>query len=389
MNNSTPRKNNVTGQPQPRASATGGTIRSPLEKPELVELGRQLWRRKLEILSTIVLVTLLATLVAFQITPRYSATVKVMIDSQRSRVVDVEGFMSGLGMDSETVQNEIQVIASRSMAHKVIDKLGLMRDAEFNPSLTAPGLLQTWMDSVFGTLNDALDEEERFTRERMGVVDALLDHLSVTRERLSRVINITLTTKTPKKAAQIVNVYADLYLFEQLEAKFEATRRGTAWLNERVADLRKTVEASERAVEYFREKTGLVRGTDMTVTSQQISEINTQLILARAHRAESEARLQQVETLVGLPGGVESASEVLSSPLIQRLREQEAEVQRRAAELASEYGVRHPRMINVRAETKDLRAKIAMEVNKIVGGLRNEVESHSRGRRPLAEILTS
>ena len=229
------------------------------------------------------------------------------------------------------------------------------------------------MTSILGTSDDGLDEERRFAHKRIGVVNALLDSLDVTREKRSRVINIKFTTRTPKKAAQIAGVYADLYLLEQLEAKFEATRRGTEWLNERVADLRKTVEVSERAVELFREKTGLIRGTDMTVTSQQISEINTQLILARAQRAEAEARLQQVERLVSSPGGVESASEVLSSPLIQRLREQEAEVQRRAAELASEYGVRHPRMINVRAETKDLRAKIAMEVNKIVGGLRNEV----------------
>ncbi|PCJ59157.1 MAG: hypothetical protein COA65_06910 [Rhodospirillaceae bacterium] len=296
-----------------------------------------------------------------------------MIDSQRSRVVDVEGFMSGLGMDSETVQNEIQVIASRSLAHKVVDKLGLMRDAEFNSSLREPGLLQTWMTSILGTSDDGLDEEARFERERIGVVDALLDHLDVTREKRSRVLNIKFTTRTAKKAAKIVNVYADLYLFEQLEAKFEATRRGTAWLNERVADLRKTVEASEHVVEIFRKKTGLIRGTNTTVISQQISEINTQLILSRAQRAEAEARLQQVEVLVSLPGGVESAAEVLSSPLIQKLREQEAEVQRRAAELASEYGVRHPRMINVRAETQDLRAKIAGEVNKIVEGLRNEV----------------
>ncbi|MGB1548247.1 MAG: GumC family protein, partial [Alphaproteobacteria bacterium] len=372
MDDFAPKKDDAAAQPPRRAGATA-VARSPLEKPDLIELFRQLWRRKMEILSTIVLVTLLATLVAFQITPRYSATAKIMIDSQRSRIVDVEDFMSGLGMDNETVQNEIQVIASRSLAQKVIDKLGLMQDAEFNPYLSEPGTLKTWVNALLGTSDDALSEDERYARERIAVVDVLLDRLEVMPEKRSRVINIDFTTYSSKKAAQIANTYAELYLLEQLEAKFEATKRGTEWLNERVAELRKTVEASERAVELFRKETGLIRGKDTTVTSQQISEINTQLILARTQRAEAEARLKQVESLVRSPGGVESAAEVLASPLIQRLREQEAEIQRKAAELASEYGVRHPRMINIRAEIEDLQAKIRGEVNKIVEGLRNEV----------------
>lgn len=387
MDDFTPKADDTAAKPSQRAGAAATAIRSPLEKPELVELGRQLWRRKMEILSTIVLVTLLAMLIAFQLTPRYSAIAKIMIDSQRSRVVDVEQFMSGLGMDSETVQNEIQVISSRSLAQKVIDKLGLMGDPEFNPYLNEPSTLKTWIDAILGTSNDVLDEEEQFARERISVVDVLSDRLEVVPEKRSHVININFTTNSPKKAAVIANAYADLYLLEQLEAKFEATKRGTEWLNERVADLRKTVEASERAVERYRKETGLIRGKDTTVTSQQISEINTQLILARTQRAEAGARLRQVETLVNSPGGAESAAEVLSSPLIQRLREQETEVLRRAAELASEYGVRHPRMINIRAEIQDLRTKIRSEVNKIVEGLRNEVGVAMAREKSLARNL--
>ena len=187
-------------------------------------------------------------------------------------------------------------------------------------------------------------------------------------------IAINARTTDPKLAAALANTVSDLYLLEQLDAKFEATRRATDWLNDRVGELRLQVEASERAVEEYRREHGLVQGKGTTVTEQQISEITTQLILARTKTAEAEARLRQIRSLVDSEGGVESVADVLASPLIHRLREQETDVARRAAEMATELGPRHPRMINITAELEEVRAKLGAEVEKIVRGLTNELE---------------
>ena len=100
--------------------------------------------------------------------------------------------------------------------------------------------------------------------------------------------------------------------------------------------------------------------------------LNKQLTLASAARFEAEGRLRQV-TLVSQAGGFESAPEVLQSELVRRLREQEALLAREAAEIPTEYGPKHPRMVNIEAARKDLQAKIATEVSKIVKGLGNEV----------------
>jgi capsular exopolysaccharide synthesis family protein len=68
------------------------------------------------------------------------------------------------------------------------------------------------------------------------------------------------------------------------------------------------------------------------------------------------------------------AMEVLNSPLIGKLREQETEIIRREADLSARYGDRHPSIINVRAELRDVRRQISQEINKIVGTLAQEVE---------------
>jgi capsular exopolysaccharide synthesis family protein len=109
------------------------------------------------------------------------------------------------------------------------------------------------------------------------------------------------------------------------------------------------------------------------VETQQLSELNSQLVVARANRAEAEARLRRIRELVG-SGAIDSAPDVLASPLIQQLREQEVELQRGLAEASGRLGNRHPTIINSKNELRDLRAKINAEVGKVVQSVASEVE---------------
>lgn len=352
---------------------------------DLRELLRKVWRRKGVIFGTVTLLTALAGIVVFQLTPRYSAETVLMIEARQSRVVDLEAVLEGLPAGQETIASETAVIRSRGLAEKVIARLGLDRDPEFNERLRPPGWFEEltesmgipvkeWMASLRGARDkEDLSEEAIRERERVRVVDAFLENLDVASVRRSLIIKVGFTAESPQTAATVANTLADLYIVEQLEAKFEATKRATSWLNERVASLRETVDITERAVEEYRRKSGLLASKGTTLTSQQVSELNTQLILAKAGRAEAEARLTQINKQMSSVDGVDSVAEVLDSLLIQRLREQEATVDRKAAELSQEYGERHPKLINVRAEARDLRAKIHGEVNKIIKGLENEV----------------
>lgn len=355
---------------------------------DLRELARKIWRRKGTLVGVTVIGTVMAALVLFQLTPKYTSMATVMIDPRENQVLDVQSVLSGLPADQETIESEIEVLLSRRLAERVIRKLALYRSPEFNARLRPASGAQKIMrrlnpkslvpDSVLEWLSlssagPGLIEEQLLEKERIGIIDTHLDKLDVKRVGRSRVISISVTLANPALAASVANAVADLYIVEQLEAKFEATRRATEWLNERLAGLRGAVQKSEQAVERYRRTSGLVEGKGVTFASQQATELNSQLILSRSKRAEAEARLTQVERLVGNSSSVDSVAEVLASPLIQQLRGQEADIQRKAAELSQEYGEKHPRMINIRAEVVDLRRKIGAEVNKIVQGLRNEV----------------
>lgn len=349
---------------------------------DLRELLRKLWRRRGVILGIVVTMTILAAVVISQLTPLFTATAQVMINPRKNQTVNLESALSGLPLDQETIASEIEVIKSKGLAERVVAKLELYRLAEFNSSLRPPSvwralspkewLPQSWKEAMSGPAK-VYSEEEKAALQRAAIIRAFHAGLRIERVERSRVIGISFTSRDAKFAQQIANTVADLYIVEQLEAKFEATKKATGWLNDRLSDLRRQVDISERAVEAFRVQSGLTESKGVTLVSQQVSELSTQLVLASTKRGESEARLRQVETLLKQRDGIASAAEVLASPLIQSLRGQEATVLRRVAELSEEFGDKHPRMINAKAEIDNIRSKISAEVNRIIQGLRNEV----------------
>ena len=345
-----------------------------------------LWRRRIFILAMTGLVTIIAILVVVQIKPRYTASTQAMIESRQNKVTDIESVVSGLSPDMAAVLSEVEVIRSRSLLERLVFKLALHRDPEFNADLKKEPAWRAyikpetyipldWLISLgLKKPEQILPPSEEAARTTSQVVSAVQNRLSVAPVRRSLVISISFVSEQPRKAALIANTIADLYIVDQLESKFDATQRATSWLSERLTTLKDNVETAERAVETYRVSVSNQVGQRTEMTSQQISELNTQIILAQTKRAEAQARLDQVERLLNA-GGAEfsSAAEVLNSALIQRLRSQEAEVIRKVSELASRYGDRHPTMIKAKNELRDLRLSIEGEVKKIAQSLRNEM----------------
>lgn len=349
---------------------------------DLREIFAVLRRRKPVIVGCIVLVTLLASIVVFQLTPRYTATASVMLDTRHNQIVDMQSVLSGLQGDSAVIRSEVEVLKSRTLAQKVADKLDLYNVPEFNPALVPP----RYIDSLLHPLTrliDALKQSSMQPSEqasataaseadrRVAVARALMAHVDATNDGRSYLIKISVEAEDPALAAKIANAYVDVYLLDQLEAKFDAVRRATSWLNEHLTELRQKVQDSERAVELFKQQHNLNEVKGSTLTAQQLSDLNAQLMIASADSAQKASALQQLQDQLRA-GNVDAAS-VLGSPLIQRLREQEAELLRTQAELSTRYKPAHPTMVNLRAQIQDVKRKLDDEIAKNIRGLQGDL----------------
>lgn len=347
-----------------------------------------LLRHKLLIGTAILLGTGIATVAAMRMTPIYTAEALVMLDNRQNTIVDFQQVMSGLSTELGSMQSEVAVLKSPAFAEKVVDKLALMNDPEFNASLRPPET--DWFyylnprnlipDSVMGAVSGAapaveLSEQEKAANQKTGVVNTVLNNLAVRPQGRSYVIAINFDSEDPRKAALVANTIAELYLVDQLDEKFKATQRATAWLEERISELRADAKAAGDAVETYRAQSGLT-GTsgENTVLSQQLGELNTNYMLARTAREEAEAKQREVASLSNSARGAGVIGDVMGSPLIQALRQQEVTLQRQIADAANRYGPRHPTLVSLQKELGDLQSQMRIEAGKIVQNLSNEVE---------------
>jgi len=346
---------------------------------DLVRLFRTLRRRLNVILSVVIALTALATVAVFQLTPRYTASTQVMIDTQRKNVVNLDEVMSGLGVDSAAIDTEVEIIRSRAIARRVVEKLSLVDDPDFNPRLrpSSSSIFDAinpvrWVAGLFSSSGNATKPAD----DKEAVIDKAIDVIvggeDVNRRALTYVIDISFTSPNAAKAATIADAIADAYMLSQLEAKFDATKQANDWLSGRLDDLRRQLEASERAVELYKTQNNIVTTQSGTLTEQQLSELNAQLILARAERAEKHAKYDRARQITQSGGSIESVVDVMQSSVISDLRKQEAELARKQGDLSAKYGPRHPSILNLESERRDLEAQIQNEVRRIVASLGNE-----------------
>jgi succinoglycan biosynthesis transport protein ExoP len=342
-----------------------------IDNNELRETFRKIWRRRGLIFGIMLFLMTLATIELFQIPPTYTATAEVIIDPRSSKVIDLEAVLTGAARDTEAIFSEAEVLTSRQLIEKLVDKLDLKTYPEFNASLRHRSLWQRlnplnlipadWLAALRGNPVSPT-AEERELRQKSALVSAVLQRLKVAPRTRTRVLAINVTSENPRTAALIANTLADLYVVDQLEAKFEATQRVTSWLNDRLTDLRKKVDASELAVEAYRAKSGLLGGKGATLVEQQISELNSQLTIARGDRNATEARLKQAREAFAGPQGEGAVLELFESPQLQHLREKQIEIEHSISELSTQYGERHPKLIAARSQLEDLKNKISSEL---------------------------
>ena len=310
------------------------------------------------ILRIAVAVVALTAGVLFIMPTLYFSTAVVMLEQRRNNVADQSSVLSALPTDPTSVQNQIQILMSRDIAERVIAKLSLYNDPEFN---AGPGFL----GALFGAPDAATQLDT--------IIDNFLSHLWVESEGLSTTIDIAFSSKDPHKAARIANAVADAYIEDQLDTKSDIGRRTTQWLQDRIQQLSRQVQAADAAAEQYRAEHNLnATANGGSLVDQQLAAINNQLVQARADLAEKRSIYARVQQLVQSGHGAD-VSQVVASPLIVQLRTQEAELISQQAQLTTKYGPRHPKMIAIESQKRDLEAKVAQEVSRIAGSISNDV----------------
>jgi succinoglycan biosynthesis transport protein ExoP len=368
---------NIGGVPRTFASA-------PLDDPESGSLSnlRDFLKREWRLICLITLLSLAlgGAYVAFS-PSRFTAQADMRIDTKKIAWKQSEEMASEVSaVDDATVESEMETTKSEKIAKMVVERLRLTDDPEFVGS--GAGLWSRLTGQLLTLLHLNGIEAAPSSDDRLrSALATLKSNLRVNRVGRSYVEEIVYTSLVPAKAANIANAFADAYIEDQLQAKYEQTHRASDWLQQRIAELRQQATDAYKAVQDFKAQNNIIVGNDGKLSSDvELDQLGIALAKARAATSEAKAKLDRIQGVLAQRSPNQSftipdpiVTDALSSPVITKLRQQFLEEQTKEVEWSGRYGADHQAVKNLRADMRNLQNSIWDEVSRIAESYKSEL----------------
>ncbi|WP_421868355.1 GumC family protein [Pararhizobium sp.] len=354
---------------------------------DLGGLFRAIWRRRGRVLLATVAFGGLAFIGASLMSPEYQGEARLLIESRQAEFSGANQAQPQTGdsqFDESGISSQVQVLRSADLIKQVARDMKLYELPEFDPTTNPSAISDVLV--MLGIKKNPLDlpPEERVLKE-------FQKKLQVYQVEKSRVIAMQFTSEDPKLAAAIPNAMAKVFLSLQSGAKLDSNSEASRWLEPEIANLREKVRDAEAKVADYRSSSDLLLTgeTGGTFATKQLNDISTELARVRGERANAEARAENVRTALASGRAVDTLNDVVASPMIQRLKETESNIQGQIADLSTTLLDGHPRLKGLKSQLQGIRTQIISETRKILGSLENEASvSQLRERQLMAQLNT-
>jgi len=353
-------------------------------------------RRLRVIIICLVATVVLAGLYLFTAQPIYTALTQILIDDNLSRYAEDEQNSQTAQQIDNRMSSAVEILKSKALALRVVDQ-GKFDQNEMlvNPPRSPVDLAKGAIKSVVAMLTPGgpppSEELERLGRREKAAA-VLQQSLTVERVGRSSVIALSVRSPDPQLSASIARTYAESYLTDQLNANFDASEKASLWLQERLNDLNTRSQQASLAVEQYKVEHNLVSPRGELLSAQQLSDLNSQLIVAQADAASASARYQQYRTIIdkGPEAAVENAvvsARETDNSVIQDLRKRYISINDREQGVVQQFGADHPQAVALKAEKEDVSQQIYRELQQLTGSFRNEFEVASSREKSLRDSI--
>ena len=353
---------------------------------DLGSLFGAIWHRRMRVLMATVACAGVAFVAANLITPQYKSEARLLIETRepafttgQDRTQDRER----PALDELGIASQVQLLKSADLIKQVARNMKLYELEEFDPTAKPSAISDLLV--LFGLKKNPLDlpPEERVLKE-------FNEKLVVYQVEKSRVIGIEFNSQDPHLAAEIPNEMAKVYLSLQSGAKLDTNSEATRWLEPEIANLREKVREAEQKVAEYRSQSDLLpTGENTTFAVRQLNDISTELARVRGERASAEARAEGVRAVLESGGAPDTLPAVVGSQMIQRLKENEAQIQAQISDLSTSLLEGHPRLKGLRSQIAGIRTQIKAETRKILTSLENEAKTAGLRENQLVQQLNT
>ena len=357
----------------------------PLIDP--MQVVRGVARSKLLIITTTILGAGLGVAISLSTPKKYEATTELIIEPGDLKLSDRDLTQSVGQPDAAlaVVETRIKMLTSGNVLNKVVDKLNLVNDPEFNGQGSGGLGVMSLIRSILSR-HDGPGGADQVRRQALAVGN-LAESLSVERTGKTFVISVSATTQNGEKSALIANTTTAIFQQETGQYQSDMAGRATGELTSKLDELRKGVEAAERKVEDFRATHDLVDAQGHLISDDQMLKLSEQLSVARARTLELNARAASARSIDVNSVLTGTLPEEINSNTMSDLRSQYAALKQEADRAAIRLGPRHPELQALDAQLAGARERIAAELRRIASSLQVDLKRAVQLEQDLASRL--
>ena len=287
--------------------------------------------KKRGIVAIVFIVTVLAvTVYSLLATPIYEAftTVIVRESGLSMQSMFLEGVMGGTGT-ANTAQNYMQIMKSRTILEQVSNILG---------------------------------SEDLTPR-------ALEKAITVQPIQGSDVLKISMESPEPELAQRTVNTLADVFINWNTLYQRDDRRTARLFIEVQLEGAAENLRLAEEELKAYKERERVFSLADETVAKiAQVSQLEANLTETQIAIQEVQERIGQVrasleredETLI-------SSTTIAQNTFVTEYRRRLSDLEIRLSSAREKYTDRHPTIISLLAEIEDVEAKLAEEVQRVIG----------------------
>src|SRR6266702_2764915 len=337
----------------------------------LREYLRVLIKRKWVVISSVLIIFGVVATATMRTTRIYEAAGSIAINKTDPALLNLKDSANGaIDYDPSDLDTEVSILRSDLLALQVIKQLNLDKRPEFGGSGdTQPSSLEL--------TTDALQPDSASTSELLA---AFKGSLQVSLRPNTRVIEIHYLSADKELAAHVVNALTSTYIEQNFKTRFESTMQASDWLSKQLIDLQMKVETSqEKLVKYQKQHEILGIDEKQNIITSKLDELNKELTTAESGRMEKESVYQLVQSGDADTAAAAATSADAPAPggatissLLEKLREQQAELKIQVAELSTQFGPSYPKVAQLNSQLKELDAQIQLELKKVVSRLRGD-----------------
>jgi succinoglycan biosynthesis transport protein ExoP len=318
-----------------------------------------LWRRRILLAAAAIGGLGLGILAGELQVPRYQARtlLQVMPPNPTSLSVTDALVQTGNPMrDRQFFNTQLNVLHSRAIAERVVDRLKLKDQPAFQAAGDPAGLL--------------------------------LSAVAVEPVPETYVVEVKVTNNNPEDAALWANTLSDVYMDYSLEGQVEAAKRAYKWVTERLAETETGMqEAQDKLLKTYQGQDLFVPEGSVSAITTSITKLNEDHIQAQARRIELEAQLGEFAEARRRGRGLDAIPQVAGDEAAAEINGKIRSLALDLARLREKYKEGHPEVQKIQVQMQQLRKDRDARVAQIEEGLRAEYRQLQRKEAELRAAI--